>query len=390
MESLALVEAGFDVAVICPQSEPGQAERVDLDGVRIYTYFPPPQASGVAGFVREFAYCWVKSARLSLRAWREGRFHALQACNPPDTYWLLALLWRIRGVRFVYDQHDLCPEVYEARFHRRGPLWVALRLLERATYATAHHVISTNESYREVAASRGGVRSVGSSIVRSAPDPGRMRPVAPDASLRGGFSYLACYLGIMGPQDGVDRLLDAIAVYVHTLGRRDCRFALLGFGDCLEDLRRQATRLGLDDVVIFAGRADPAMIEHWLSSADIGLAPDPPSTFNDKSTMNKVLEYMAYRLPVVSFDLTENRRSAQDAARIVDRDDDRAFAEAIAELLNDPQRRADMGRAGRSRIEGAMNWEHQARTYVGVYDMLLRHGSPAAATPEVTPARRAS
>ncbi len=375
LECQALVAAGHQVSVICPRDE-GQPAHRTLDGVRIHTYRPAPARSGVAGYLVEFAYSWLRTAALSFHVARNEGFDVLQACNPPDTYWLLGRLWRLLArKRFVFDHHDLNPEVYEARFGRRGLLHRGLLALERATFATADHVISTNESYREVATTRGRVPLAHTTIVRSAPDPDRMRREAPDPTLRHGREHLICYLGIMGPQDGVDRLLNAVDHLVHRMGRTDVHVGLMGFGDCLEDLRAQATRQGLDGYVTFTGKVGPAEIGRWLSAADLGVTPDPKNPFNDKSTMNKTLEYMAYELPVVGFDLTENARSAGEAAVTVRTtgtgDDDAALARAIADLLDDPERRARMGAIGRKRVEDSLRWSAQEGPYVDVFRRLV-------------------
>lgn len=372
LECQALVAAGHQVSVICPRDD-GQPAHLTLDGVRIHTYRPPRPRNGVGGYVAEFVYCWLRTAALSVHVARHEGFDVLQACNPPDTYWLLGRLWRaLCGVRFVFDQHDLCPEVYVARFRRRGALYRGLRLLEQATYRTADHVISTNESYQAVATGRGRVPRGRTTIVLSAPDPEQMRRAAPEPALRHGRRFLVCYLGIMGPQDGVDRLVDAIDHYVHVLGRTDAHFGLMGFGDCLDELRKSVHVLGLDQYVTFTGKVGPAAIERWLSTADLGVTPDPRTEFSDKSTMNKTLEYMAYELPVVGYDLTQNRRSAGDACLVVQRDDAPALAEAIAELLDDPDRRARMGSLGRKRIEDELSWQVQAARYVQVFAGIQR------------------
>jgi glycosyltransferase involved in cell wall biosynthesis len=303
----------------------------------------------------------------------------MQACNPPDTYWALALLFRFVGVRFVYDQHDLCPEVYMSRFDVETGLKVSLlRGLEWASYRTADHVIAVNGSYRDVATARGRVDPAGVTVVRSGPDPIRMRKGEPRPELRRGRERLGCYLGVMGPQDGVDLLVRAIDVYVHELGRTDCHFALLGFGDCLDELQALCTELELDDWITFTGRADDVMIDHYLSTADLGLDPDPLNPLNDVSTMNKVLEYMAYELPLVAFELRESKVSAGEAARFVEPNDVGAFAKAIAELLDNPGECARMGAIGRRRIEDELGWPHQAVRYVDVYRKLLGEPSEAA------------
>lgn len=369
-ECRALLDAGYGVTVICPKEHPDEPDRHELDGVVVRSYQPPPATKGLASYVVEFIVCWLRTARLSVRAARAEGFDVLQACNPPDTYWLLGLLWKLRGKKFVYDQHDLCPEVYEARFGSRGPLHRALLLLERATYAVADRVVSPNPSYQEIAITRGRVPAERTTVVMSTPDPERMKRGDAHPELRGGREHLVVYVGIMGPQDGVDRLLEAAANYVHVLGRRDTRFALLGYGDSLDDLRAQCTRLGLDEWVHFTGRVDQAELGQWLSTADAGVTPDPPCEFNHRSTMNKTLEYMAHEVPVVATDLRETMRCAGPAADYVPDGDPVVMAKTIAALLDDPQRRARMGAAGRQRIETDLAWADQARRYVGLYEAL--------------------
>ena len=380
-ECRALTDAGYRVSVICPQENPDEPARFQIDETTVHPYAPPPDSHGLAGYVREFVVSWWRTARASVRVHRDAPFQVIQACNPPDTYWLLALLWRLRrGVRFVYDQHDLCPEVYIAKFGRRGLLYRALLLLERATYRSADHVISTNGSYQAIAQGRGRVDPLRSSVVMSTPDADLMRRGELEPGARDQAKHLVAYVGIMGSQDGVDRLLAAVDHVVHQRGRTDVRFALLGFGDALAELRADCTRRGLDPWVHFTGRVDHVAIGRWLSSADLGVTPDPPSEFNDRSTMNKTLEYMAHELPVVASDLTETRNSAGEAAAYVAGTDPAALGDTILEILDDPGRARAMGAVGRARIEGELSWRRQAATYVGVFDGLTgRTATPAAA-----------
>jgi glycosyltransferase involved in cell wall biosynthesis len=379
LESQALVAGGYGVSVICPAG-PGDAAYEELDGVRIHRYRPPRQARGLAGFVWEFAYCWLRTALLSLKVLRRDGFDAIQACNPPDTYWLLARLYRLTGKKFVFDHHDLCPEVYDARFGGAGRSLVrrALLALERASVRSADHLVSTNESYQRVVTGRAGIPLERTTVVRSGPDTRRLYPQAPEPELKAGRTHLCVYLGVMGPQDGVDLIVRAADVLVNQMDRTDCHFALLGFGDCLPELEDLTTRLGLDGWVTFPGRADDAMIRRWLSTADIGLSPDPKTPFNELSTMNKTLEYMAFGLPVVAVDLTETRVSAGDAADYVHEEGPEAFAKAICALLDDPGRRRVMGEIGAARIRDHLGWSHQAAAYVGVYDRLLGRTPTAA------------
>lgn len=347
--------------------------------MRIHRYPPPPPASGLLSYALEFVVCWLRTAVRVLGIARRDRIDVLQTCNPPDTYWALALLLKPFGTRFVFDQHDLCPEVYESRFDRRGGLlYRVLRLLERGNYAVADHVISTNESYRRTAIRRGRVRPGATTIVRSGPDPARLYREDPDPALRHGKAHVCAYLGVMGPQDRVDIIVRAAQHLVHERGRTDVHFTLMGFGDCYDELHQLVKELEVEDHVTFTGRADDAVIRANLSVADIGLAPDPKSPLNDISTHNKVMEYMACEVPVLAFDLVESRVSAGPAARYVARDGDPvAMAEAIEALLDDPAARAEMAREGRRRVVEELAWAHQAPAYVSVFDRLTGRG-PAA------------
>ena len=400
LECQALVAAGYRVSVICPKG-PDDPAFEEIDRVRIHKYRPAPPARGLAGYLWEFSYCWLRTAWLAGRIWRREPFDALQACNPPDTYWALALLHRPplcrhHTAKFVYDQHDLNPEVFRSRFGEPTGLVQRAQLrflywLEWCTYRVADHVIATNHSYRTIAINRGRCRPDGVSVVRSGPDTRRMRPVDGLPVLRRGRSHLLVYLGVMGPQDGVDVALRALQVLVAAHGRTDVHLALLGFGDCYQDLVRLARELGLEEYVTFTGRADARMITEYLSTADIGLAPDPLNPLNDVSTMNKTMEYMSFALPVVTFDLVEARVSAGDAAAYVDPigtldECVHRFAEAITELIDDPERRVGMALAARRRAESVLDWQPQRRAYVAVYDRLLDFASTPFPSPEPDPA----
>jgi glycosyltransferase involved in cell wall biosynthesis len=379
LECQALRESGYTVSVICPKG-PGDPRYELLDGVHLYKYRAAPSASGVLGYLMEFVYCWLRTAVLSVHVNSRQPIAVIQACNPPDTYWVLARLWRWTSggrVMFVFDHHDLNPEVYVSRFGEPTNLLGRLQLkilwwLERRTFRTAAHVISTNESYRQVAVRRGGVEPCRTTVVRSGPDVTRMRPIHPIPQLRKGRDHLLVYLGIMGPQDGVDLVVRATAILAHRMGL-DVHTALLGFGDCFDALVELAHQLDVEDRVTFTGRADLKMIGEYLSSADVGLSPDPMSPLNDVSTMNKTMEYLSYALPVVAFDLAETRVSAGGAACYVDPlapGSVELFACAVARLLNDRGTRAEMTVTARRRAEHRLDWLPQRRAYVGVYDAL--------------------
>jgi len=385
LECQALIARGYRVSVICPKG-PGDPARQTIDGVDIFKYAPAAEAEGFLGFAWEFAYSWMRTAWLSLMAWRRRPFDVIQACNPPDTYWLLALLWRLRGVRFVFDHHDLNPELFISRFGEPAGLaqrmqFAALRWLERRSFRTADRVISTNESYKQIAVRRGGRRPGHVTVVRSGPDTRQMRPVHPEHPRRADTVELV-YLGIMGPQDGVDQVLLVMDELVHRRGRTNVTATLLGFGDCLEDLRAQCTRLGLDAHVSFTGRVDRVAIAEYLSRADIGLCPDLKTPLNDLSTMNKTMEYMSYGLPAVSFDLAETRVSGGDCLLYAPSGDVQAFADAVEMLVDDPDLRAELGGRGRRRVSRELDWRPQAEAYVAVYDEVTGFSQPGPAVPD--------
>ena len=375
LECQALTAAGYEVSVICPKG-PGDPKYQVIDGVHLYKYAPPRQADGFVGYAWEFLYCWLRTAAKTVAVRRRGRFQVLQACNPPDIYWSLALLWRLAGVRFVFDHHDLNPEVYRSRFGEPTGIagkaqLKALYWLERRTFRTAARVISTNQSYQRIAWERGGVPKEHTTVVRSGPDTSVMRPGEPVPALRNGRRHLVVYLGIMGPQDGVDGVLRVADQVVHHHGRDDVQFALLGFGDCLEDLKKQSADLKLDDVVEFTGRVGPQEISRYLSTASAGLSPDPLSPLNDVSTMNKTMEYLAYALPVVAYRLTETVVSGGECVVYVEPGDEPGFADALVKLLDDADLRAELGAKGRERAVRELDWRPQSQAYVSVFDDLF-------------------
>jgi glycosyltransferase involved in cell wall biosynthesis len=372
LECKALTAAGYDVTVVCPKgrNDPGQDV---LEGVMLLKYRPYAPGGSAIDFVLEYAYSFLATAWLVARARHHGKFDILQACNPPDIFWPIArwLRWR-DGSRFVFDHHDLCPELYDSRFPdgsafpRRG-----LLALEKATFQTANHVVATNASYAEIALSRGGKAPEDVTVVRTGPDPERLQRMAPIPALRRGRRHLVAYIGVMGPQDGVDLAVRAAAHVVHNLLREDVSFTFMGSGDSYDQIVALCDQLKLQDYVELPGRVPDDTVVDVLSTAAVGLSPDPKNPLNDVSTMNKTLEYMAFSLPVVAFDLKETRVSAGEAATYVESGDVPAYARAIVELLDDRGRREAMGEAGRIRIEQELGWPSQRDLYVGVYDTLV-------------------
>jgi glycosyltransferase involved in cell wall biosynthesis len=373
LECQTLRDAGYDVTVVCPRGDRTMAAFQVVDGVTIHAYRPYSPGGSALGFVLEYAYSFLATSRLALKARRRGPFAIVQACNPPDIFWPLALWLRKRdGSRFVFDHHDLCPELFESRFPAGS--WLALKglqLLERATFRTADRVVSTNESYRAIAMRRGRKEPHHVTVVRTGPDPALMQAVAPVPSRRRGRSDLAAYRGVMGPQDGVDVVLRAADHIVHTLGRTDIAFTLMGGGDCHEEQVAERDRHGLQDFVELPGRVSDEYVAEVLSTADVGICPDPLNPLNDLSTMNKTMEYMAFGLPVVSFDLVETRVSADGAAVYADpASGAEGFAETLLALLDDAEARSAMARTGRKRVVTRHAWQHQSPAYLAVFDEL--------------------
>ncbi len=365
-ESLALRAAGWEVHVICPQGTKRDTEPyAEIDGVRIHRYPLRAAVGGPLGFVSEYGTALWHTWRLARRI---GPVDVVHACNPPDLFFLLARRFKRRGARFVFDQHDLVPELYLSRFGRgRDFLYRAVCWLERQTYRLADVVIATNESYREAALTRGGKRPEEVFVVRSAPTVERFRQVPPQPSIRRGKPHLLCYLGVMGPQDGVDYALRALAKLRDEQGRTDWHAVFVGGGDTFEAMVALAGELGLSDCVEFTGRIPDEDLLRYLSTADVCLSPDPLNPLNDVSTMNKIMEYMAMSRPIVSFDLKEARVSAGEAAVYAPPNDESAFAKLIVRLLDDPEERRRMGELGRARVAGPLSWEHSRAALVAAY-----------------------
>jgi glycosyltransferase involved in cell wall biosynthesis len=368
-ESRALVEGGFKVTVICPVGLTRDREHETvIDGVRILRFPLRPAAGGVVGYFREYAMALWHTLRLAIKVRRESRIDAVQACNPPDLLFLIALVLRPFGARFVFDHHDLVPELFESRFPDGGRMLHRLvRYAERLNFAAADAVISTNETYRKIAIDRGKMSPDRVVVVRNAPDLRRFAERDPDPSMRRGKAYLLAYLGVMGPQDGVDYALRALVLLKDKIGRDDVHCLFMGAGDALDEMVALSTELGLTDMVEFPGWVGDEAIQRGLSSADVCLAPDPMSPLNNVSTMTKVAEYMAMSRPIVAFDLAEERVSAGHAAVYVPCNDEYAFALAIDELLKDPARRREMGEVGRRRVQEELSWEVSSRTLVEFY-----------------------
>jgi glycosyltransferase involved in cell wall biosynthesis len=374
-EACTLRGAGYEVSIICPTG-PGCERRFEvIDGVYIYRYRLPIEATGAAGYLLEYACALTQMFFLAWRVLLTRGFDVVQACNPPDLLFLIGSFFKLLGKKFLFDHHDLCPELYEAKFARRDFFYRLLRALERATFRAADVSIATNDSYRQIAIERGRMDPKRVFVVRSGPSLARMQRLPPDERLKCGRRHLVGYVGVIGQQEGIDALLRSVRHLVFALGRRDIHFGLVGAGPMLEPMKALARDLGVAEFVTFTGRVPDRELLTVLNTAAVCVNPDTANEMNDKSTMNKVLEYMALGKPIVQYDLTEGRWAAQEASLYARPHDAADFAVKIVTLIDDPARRATMGAFGRRRVETQLEWSHQAPRLLAAYDALWPQGA---------------
>ncbi|HEX8817752.1 MAG TPA: glycosyltransferase family 4 protein [Terriglobales bacterium] len=371
-EASALRDAGYRVSVICPRTGSFPAKHEVLEGIEIFRH-RAFEASTPTGYILEYGYALAMEFFLTLKVFARTRFRILQACNPPDTIFLIALFWKLFGVRFIFDHHDLSPELFEAKFgNRTGPLYRLARLLEYCSFRLANICIATNESFKEVAVKRGGKNPGSVYVVRNCPDIERFRRPHNLVRDKFGKSHLVAYVGFMGAQDGLDLLLESIEHLVKHNHRRDTHFLLIGDGTMLPQLKALVAHKQLEAYVTFTGQVSHDQVAVYLSNADLGVAPDPKNAMNDHSTMVKILEYMAFSLPVVLFDLKEGRHIAGSAALYAVPNDPADFAEKIATLLDNPDLRLELGAFGRARIEQKLNWKVEKASLIEAYAAALQ------------------
>ncbi len=371
-EATSLAKHGYGVSIVCPTGKGFEAVYECIEGIHIYRYSLPTEAEGALGYLVEYSAALWHSFRLAHKVRRIHGFDAIHACNPPDLLFLIGGWFKfVAGTRFLFDHHDINPELYEAKFGRRDLFWKLMVLLERWTFRTADVSLATNESYRQIALQRGGMDPARVHVVRSGPMLERLRVQPANPALKQGRRFLVGYVGVMGKQEGIDLLLSAAKHIVYDMRRDDVHFGLVGGGTSLEDMKRLAADMGLADHVTFTGRVPDADLLAMLNTADVCVNPDVANEMNDKSTMNKIMEYMALGKPIVQFDLAEGRFSAQDASLYAARNDAVDMAQKIVELLDDPQRRQAMGAFGRWRVESQLEWKYEEPKLLAAYAQLF-------------------
>jgi glycosyltransferase involved in cell wall biosynthesis len=367
-EALALHRAGYEVSVLCPRGEGREAKGYELlDGVHIYRHPLPKEGKGAAGYLVEYGFALFWQFLYSWWIYLRRGFQVIEGCNPPDTIFLIALPFKLLGVKYVFDHHDANPELYISKFGTKGVFYRALVCLEKLTFRSSDVVISTNKSYRDLAIAR-GKRSPGDVfIVRNGPDLNSFQSVPPNPELRHGKPYLVGYVGTMNAQDGLDILVD-VALHTKNMGRRDVHFTCVGGGPELDGLRKMVRDKGLESMMNFTGRIPDAELLEILSTADVCVNPDRPCEMNDISTMNKIMEYMALGRPIVQFESKEGRFSAQNASLYADpRNAVADFAAKILWLLDNADERRKMGTFGRRRVEQELAWEHSVGHLLEAY-----------------------
>lgn len=367
-EATTLVENGYTVSVICPKGKGYEKEEEVLAGVHVYRHDLKTEGSGFVGYVKEYGSALYHEIRLAKKIYKEIGFDVIHGCNPPDDIYMVAKHFRKYGVRYVFDHHDICPELFEAKFGKKGLLYKSQLWLERQTYRHAAFAFVTNESYKKIAIERGGMEPAKVYVLRSGPRLERLRIQEPKLELKKGRKYMVGYLGVIGKQEGIPYLLEAARYIRNELHRDDICYGIVGGGTSLEELKTLSVSMGIDDIVTFTGRAPDDVMLDYLNTADICVNPDEYNPMNDKSTMNKVLEYMALGKPIVQFDLTEGKYSAKEASVYANPNDAVDMGKKIVELLDNPQKRQEMSVYGRKRIVEELSWEHTSKALLAGYE----------------------
>lgn len=367
-EALSLRQNGYEVTVLSPRDKGYERGYELLQGVHIYRHPMPKEGNGLYGYLAEYACALFWQFFYAWWIYLRRGFHVIQGCNPPDDIFLIALPFKLFGVKYIFDHHDANPELYLSKYEKQGLLYRIQVWLERQTYRFSDVVIATNLSYRDLAVTRGGIAPDDVFVVRNGPDLNTFKPVPPISDLKHGKRFLVGYVGTMSIQEGLDILLD-VALYIKNQGRRDVHFTCVGGGPGLAGLRKMVQEKNLGDTVTFTGRVPDQELLQTLSTAEVCVNPDKPCQMNDISTMIKIMEYMALGKPIVQFDLKEGRFSAQEASLYADSQNRVAdFAAKILWLLDNPDSRKAMGEFGIKRVGEALAWEYSVPNLLSAYE----------------------
>ena len=370
-EATTLVENGYTVSVICPKGKGYDKEFEVLQGVNIYRHDLPTEGNGLIGYIREYGTALKEQIRLAKKVYKEVGFNVIQGCNPPDNIYMVANRFKKYGVKYVFDHHDICPELFEAKFKKKGLLYQSQIFLEGKTYKNCDIAFVTNESYKKIAIERGKMNPKNVFVLRSGPKLERLKIQKPKNEIKRGKRYMVGYLGVIGQQEGIEYLLEAAKYIKESKGRNDIFYGIVGGGPHLEALKQKCKEMKIDDIFEFTGRVSDEVMLDYLNTADVCVNPDEYNEMNDKSTMNKILEYMALGKPIVQFDLTEGKYSAQKASLYAKPNDSKDLAEKIMFLLDNEEKRVEMGQYGMNRIKNELSWEHTSKELLRGYDSLF-------------------
>jgi len=373
-EACSLSEAGYEVTVLCPKGIGYEQGYEHVKGIHIYRHPMPKEGNSPLGYLWEYGCALFWEFLYSWWIYFRRGFHVIQGCNPPDDIFLVALPFKLFGVKYIFDHHDANPELYLSKYERGDFFYKVQIWLEKLSFHFSDVVMSTNNSYKDIAVRRGGLAREDVFVVRNGPDLETFKPVTPKPDLKHGKRYLVGYVGTMSTQDGLDILLD-VADHIKRVGRTDVHFTCVGGGPGLKTLRQMGRDKNLSDIVNFTGRVSEAEMLDVLSTADVCVNPDKPCEMNDISTMIKIMEYMALGRPIVQFDLKEGRFSAQEASLYSSNHNQVAdFADNILWLLDHPEERKRMGEFGRRRVEKELAWEHSVENLIAAYAKVARSG----------------
>jgi glycosyltransferase involved in cell wall biosynthesis len=367
-EASTLKENGAEVTIICPKMKGYTKSYEQIDGIDIYRH-PLKEGKGALGYLKEYSQAIFWELFLSWKIFFKKRFHVIHGCNPPDLIFITALGFKLFGVKYIFDHHDINPELYISKFEKKGPFYTLLLWFERMTFAMASRSIATNESYKAIAVKRGKMDPEKVHVVRSGPKLERLKLLEPLEELKKGKKYLIGYIGVIGEQEGLDLLLESAAELLKT--RNDVHFGIVGGGTHLDEIKKLADDMGLAEHFDFYGRVDDQTMIEVLNTADVCVNPDRPTAMNDLSTMNKIMEYMALKKPIVQYSLKEGRFSAQEASLYAKNTDPVDFANKINELLENEEMRTQMGEFGYKRVKNELSWEYESSKLVACYKALL-------------------
>ncbi len=371
-EAKALHDAGYIVSIICPMGRGFNIAEETVEGINVYRHSLPVEGKGTFAYLFEYSAALFWEFILSRKVARQHGFDVIHACNPPDLIFLIGAFYKLFGRKsFLFDHHDINPQLYEAKFGRKGFFWRLCVIAERLTFKLADISIATNESYRQIAIKKGGMVPENVFVVRSGPDLNRVKSFAPDPRWRNGRKHLVAYVGVISESEGLDLLLQAADHIVHKLGRTDIQFLIVGSGPEWRKITRMCAKLELGDYVTFTGQVDDTVLFTSLSTADVCVNPDRVSEMTNISTMNKIMEYMAIGKPIVQFDVVEGRFSAQEASLYAKQNDPIDFADKILDLVEHPKKRASMGEFGRNRVLNELAWAHEKPKLLAAYDAIF-------------------